>query len=372
ARADCRVPQDVRLRPSGARTLRRDAAPLRGVRPRHELPAPQGRVAADGREAAGVDQPRRVEFPDRLPGVDTAGHCQGGAPRQPLRPVDLARDSGGVRDSGLRARRRAAGAVRRRPVLAGLTSARAACVRLRPVVPGRQGPRLLLASRDAARVPDGAQLRRGHDADQEHLPRGDPQAVRPDGTGQGAVRAAGVLPARVSQCTDPAGDGLPGRLRRRVLHRLAAHRDAFLAGRARPAVVRGGHSPRLSGGARVAVRVLADRAADEARHRPRLHLGRPAREVRGRQLMASPRRSLSPGRRAWLRFRANRRGYWSLWIFAAVFVLSLFAEVLSNDRPIVAHYEGRLYWPLFSHYPETTFGGDFRTATDYLDPFIRD
>ncbi|HLS56788.1 MAG TPA: ABC transporter permease [Zeimonas sp.] len=88
--------------------------------------------------------------------------------------------------------------------------------------------------------------------------------------------------------------------------------------------------------------------------------------------MASPRRSLSPGRRAWLRFRANRRGYWSLWIFAAVFVLSLFAEVLSNDRPIVAHYEGRLYWPLFSHYPETTFGGDFRTATDYLDPFIRD
>jgi len=88
--------------------------------------------------------------------------------------------------------------------------------------------------------------------------------------------------------------------------------------------------------------------------------------------MGAPRRSLSPGRRAWLRFRANRRGYWSLWIFAAVFVLSLFAEVLSNDRPIVARYEGRLYWPLFSHYPETTFGGDFRTATDYLDPFIRD
>ena len=88
--------------------------------------------------------------------------------------------------------------------------------------------------------------------------------------------------------------------------------------------------------------------------------------------MGAPRRSLSPGRRAWLRFRANRRGYWSLWIFAAVFVLSLFAEVLSNDRPIVARYEGRLYWPLFSHYPETTFGGDFRTATDYLDPFIRE
>jgi len=87
--------------------------------------------------------------------------------------------------------------------------------------------------------------------------------------------------------------------------------------------------------------------------------------------MATPRRSLSPGRRAWLRFRANRRGYWSLWIFALVFGVSLVAEVLSNDRPIVARYEGQLYWPLWRQYPETTFGGDFRTATDYLDPFIR-
>ncbi|MCL4772429.1 MAG: ABC transporter permease [Burkholderiaceae bacterium] len=87
--------------------------------------------------------------------------------------------------------------------------------------------------------------------------------------------------------------------------------------------------------------------------------------------MATPRRSLSPGRRAWLRFRANRRGLWSLWVFALVFGVSLVAEVLSNDRPIVAHYQGELYWPLWRQYPETTFGGDFRTATDYLDPFIR-
>ncbi|HMM50027.1 MAG TPA: ABC transporter permease [Burkholderiaceae bacterium] len=88
--------------------------------------------------------------------------------------------------------------------------------------------------------------------------------------------------------------------------------------------------------------------------------------------MAAPRRSLSPGRRAWLRFRANRRGYWSLWIFALVFGASLAAELLSNDRPIVASYEGQLYWPLWRQYPETAFGGDFRTATDYLDPFIRE
>jgi microcin C transport system permease protein len=81
--------------------------------------------------------------------------------------------------------------------------------------------------------------------------------------------------------------------------------------------------------------------------------------------------SLSPGRRAWLRFRANRRGYASLWIFAVLFLLSLGAELLSNDKPILVRYEGRWYLPMLSAYPETTFGGDFRTATDYLDPFIR-
>ncbi len=82
--------------------------------------------------------------------------------------------------------------------------------------------------------------------------------------------------------------------------------------------------------------------------------------------------SLSPGRRAWLRFRANRRGRISLWIFLVLFVASLFAELLSNDRPLLVRYEGEWYWPLVRSYPETTFGGDFRTATDYLDPFIRE
>jgi len=81
---------------------------------------------------------------------------------------------------------------------------------------------------------------------------------------------------------------------------------------------------------------------------------------------------MSPRRRAWLRFRANRRGYISLWIFIIAFGVSLFAELLSNDRPIVVRYEGQWYVPLLNHYPETTFGGDFRTTTDYLDPFIRE
>ncbi len=55
-----------------------------------------------------------------------------------------------------------------------------------------------------------------------------------------------------------------------------------------------------------------------------------------------------------------------------VFVLSMGAELLSNDKPIVARYQGQWYVPMLNAYPETTFGGDFRTATDYLDPFIRE
>ncbi len=80
----------------------------------------------------------------------------------------------------------------------------------------------------------------------------------------------------------------------------------------------------------------------------------------------------SPARRAWLRFRRNRLGYWSLLAFCTMVVLSLFAEVISNDRPLIVHYEGKNYYPLVKDYPETTFGGDFLTNTDYLDPYIRD
>jgi len=81
---------------------------------------------------------------------------------------------------------------------------------------------------------------------------------------------------------------------------------------------------------------------------------------------------ISPGRRAWLRFKRNRRGYLSLWIFSIAFVVSLFAEVLSNDRPLIVSYNGDLYFPLVQNYPEKTFGGDFETPTDFLDPFIED
>ncbi len=82
--------------------------------------------------------------------------------------------------------------------------------------------------------------------------------------------------------------------------------------------------------------------------------------------------SLSPSRRAWERFKRNRLGYWSLVLFCALVVLSLFAELLSNDRPLVVRYEGKTYFPMVQDLPETTFGGDFEAAADYLDPFIRE
>ncbi|PKO65207.1 MAG: peptide ABC transporter permease [Betaproteobacteria bacterium HGW-Betaproteobacteria-16] len=82
--------------------------------------------------------------------------------------------------------------------------------------------------------------------------------------------------------------------------------------------------------------------------------------------------SISPSRRAWQRFKRNRLGYWSLVIFCVLVVASLFAEVLSNDRPLVVRYEGQTYFPIFQEHAETVFGGDFDTATDYLDPFIQE
>ncbi|ABK43974.1 binding-protein-dependent transport systems inner membrane component [Magnetococcus marinus MC-1] len=75
-------------------------------------------------------------------------------------------------------------------------------------------------------------------------------------------------------------------------------------------------------------------------------------------------------RQRWLRFKQHRRGYWSLWIFSLLFALSLGAELISNDKPLLLFYEGRYYTPVFVTYAETSFGGDFETEADYKDPFI--
>ncbi len=90
--------------------------------------------------------------------------------------------------------------------------------------------------------------------------------------------------------------------------------------------------------------------------------------------VAPPRRrfALSPiNRRRWENFKANRRGYWSLWVFTALFVISLFAEFIANDKPFMIKYDGRLYFPAIVTYAETTFGGEFETAADYRDPYLQ-
>ena len=77
---------------------------------------------------------------------------------------------------------------------------------------------------------------------------------------------------------------------------------------------------------------------------------------------------LSPlNRRRWDNFKANRRAFWSLMIFAVLYGLSLFAEFIANDRPILVQYQGSYYTPIFNFYPETEFGGDFRTEAVYRD-----
>ncbi|WP_089271775.1 ABC transporter permease [Puniceibacterium sediminis] len=82
--------------------------------------------------------------------------------------------------------------------------------------------------------------------------------------------------------------------------------------------------------------------------------------------------SLSPlNQRRWRNFKKNRRALWSLWIFAVIFGLSLFAEFIANDKPILVNYRGSYYTPIFNFYAETDFGGDFKTEAAYRDPEVR-
>ena len=77
-------------------------------------------------------------------------------------------------------------------------------------------------------------------------------------------------------------------------------------------------------------------------------------------------------RRSWQKFRANRRGYWSLGAFLVLFTVTLCAEFVANDRPLLVQYDGNLYVPVLADYPETTFGGEFASNTNYRDAFVAD
>ncbi len=71
-------------------------------------------------------------------------------------------------------------------------------------------------------------------------------------------------------------------------------------------------------------------------------------------------------------FKTNKRGYVSFWIFLVLFFLTLFAEFIANDKPLLIKYDDHYYFPIFKEYPETVFGGEFETETNYRDPFVRD
>lgn len=97
--------------------------------------------------------------------------------------------------------------------------------------------------------------------------------------------------------------------------------------------------------------------------------------IAGKALQAPRKASLklSPiNERRWRNFKANKRGYWSLWIFLAMFFLTLFAEFIANDKPLLISYDDSYYMPVFTVYPETAFGGEFETETDYRDPFVQE
>jgi microcin C transport system permease protein len=82
--------------------------------------------------------------------------------------------------------------------------------------------------------------------------------------------------------------------------------------------------------------------------------------------------TLSPiNRRRFARFKANKRGWWSLWLFLILFGLSLGAELIANDKPLAVRYDGQWYFPALKRYPETTFGGEFPLEANYKSPYIQ-
>lgn len=121
------------------------------------------------------------------------------------------------------------------------------------------------------------------------------------------------------------------------------------------------------GRAELAPQAIVEDAALDTAFRPQ-----PTRSKVASEKSSAAARVVSPTRRIWERFRRQRLGYWSLVAFLSLYALSLSGELLFNDRPLVVHYEGELYWPLFRDYPESAFGGNLPIEADYNDPFIRE
>ena len=220
---------------------------------------------------------------------------------------------------------------------------------------------LPLAHRAAGDRAGDRRLRRAHHADQELVPRGDRQAVRVTARAKGLSRAPRALRPRVPQRDADRDRRLPGRVRRHPVHRRAADRGDLLARRPRPARLRGGDQPRLPDHVRHAVHLHADRpgaepgdATSPTRWSTRAST---SSEPRG----AVDRWRLSPAHPAPARATSarNRRGFWSLWIFLALFGVELVRRA-HRQRPAApgALRRAASTCPSSSPYPETTFGGE--------------
>ena len=71
-------------------------------------------------------------------------------------------------------------------------------------------------------------------------------------------------------------------------------------------------------------------------------------------------------------FKSNKRGWYSFWIFILLFLISIFADFIANEKPLLIKYNNQIYFPIINEYSETIFGGDFETEADYRDPYVKD
>ena len=219
----------VRLRQAGARPLLHHAARLPALRPGRELlPGRAGDRPRPG-SASGIDVAGALDAADRLLRVDSARHPQGDGRRFPVRCLDERRDPGRLRDSRLHPRGVAHRAVRARRDDRVLPAARPGVRGLWRSGSLGPGEGLLLAPGAADHGPRGGQLRDAHDADEELVPRRDPQAVRADGQGEGPADTPRALRPRVPQRDADHHRRLSAGAGRGALHRRPARRDHLLA-----------------------------------------------------------------------------------------------------------------------------------------------
>src|SRR4029077_5304910 len=385
----------VRFRQAGLAALPADDLEFHHLRFRQELFPRRECAAADQGEASGLDVARHLDDAAHLPDFDSARHPQGGERRLALRYLDVEHHHRRLCDPRLSVRDPADHFVCRRLLLGRLPLARAHLRQLGRAAVVRQGRRLLLAFGAADRL-DGARRLRDHDAaDEEFVSRRDPQAVCADRARQGLHQHTGSLRPHLPQRDADRDRGIPRRVRARLLHRRAADRDDLLARRPRAARLRKRTQPRLPGGVRHAVHFLARGPLGEPARRSHLHLGRSAHRLRDAGGVSVDARTDTPdttvvgimgvdvpperrplvvspiNRRRWQNFKANRRGYWAFWIFMVLFVVTLFAEFLATDKPFFVRVDGKTFIPVIFTYPETAFGGEFETAADYRDPYLK-